>query len=52
MYKEKFPLLEDTEAGNTTLKLTCGPFKDDLDSQSKALSYWAEGIKEMVEQDK
>ena len=49
-YTEKFLLLEDSETKHTTLKIACGPFKDDFETQQSILTNWAEKVKELSEE--
>ena len=48
-YTEKFLLLENAETKSTTLKVVCGPFKDDYERQKDILNNWAEKVKELSE---
>jgi hypothetical protein len=48
-YTEKFLLLTDQETKNTTLKIVCGPFGDDLENQKIILKNWGQKIKELSE---
>ncbi|MBL7897788.1 MAG: hypothetical protein JNJ99_04570 [Crocinitomicaceae bacterium] len=48
-YTEKFLLLENGETKTTTLKVVCGPFKDDYETQNSVLNSWAQKVKELSE---
>lgn len=48
-YTEKFLLLENGESKTTTLKVVCGPFKDDYEIQNSILNNWAQKVKELSE---
>lgn len=48
-YTEKFLLLENGEKKTTTLKVVCGPFKDDYETQNSILNSWAQKVKELSE---
>lgn len=48
-YVEKFLLLRGEEANQTELKIVCGPFKDDFETQQFVLHQWAEKVKELSE---
>ena len=47
---EKFLLLRDEETNQTELKIVCGPFKDDFETQQFVLHQWAEKVKELSEE--
>lgn len=49
-YVEKFLLLRDEETNQTKLKIVCGPFKDDFETQQFVLHQWAEKVKELSEE--
>jgi hypothetical protein len=49
-YVEKFLLLRDEETNQTELKIVCGPFKDDFETQQFVLHQWAEKVKELSEE--
>jgi len=49
-YVEKFLLLRGEEANQTELKIVCGPFKDDFETQQFVLHQWAEKVKELSEE--
>lgn len=49
-YVEKFLLLKNEEKTNQTiLKVVCGPFNQDFETQQSILKEWAENIKELSE---
>ncbi len=48
-YVEKFLLLEDEKTNNTELKIVCGPYLDDYESQKDILENWAQKVKELSE---
>ncbi|MBT8232200.1 MAG: hypothetical protein HKO66_00010 [Saprospiraceae bacterium] len=48
-YDEKFLLLENQETKTTTLKISCGPFRDNYEEQSRVLMAWATKIKDLSE---
>lgn len=48
-YTEKFLLLEDEKTGITTLKITCGPYVDDFETQKSVLTQWSKKVKELSE---
>ncbi|MBK7130135.1 MAG: hypothetical protein IPM74_19580 [Crocinitomicaceae bacterium] len=48
-YTEKFLLLENGETKTTTLKIVCGPFRSDYETQKIILNNWAEKVKELSE---
>lgn len=49
-YVEKFLLLRSEEANQTELKIVCGPFKDDFETQQFVLHQWAEKVKQLSEE--
>lgn len=49
LYSEKFFLTRDEETNTTTLKMVCGPFKDDYTTQRKGLMAWGKKVKELSE---
>ncbi|MBK6952377.1 MAG: hypothetical protein IPH24_10135 [Crocinitomicaceae bacterium] len=48
-FTEKFMLLENGETKTTELKIVCGPFKADFESQKAILNDWAQKVKELSE---
>ncbi len=48
-FTEKFLLLENSETKMTTLKIVCGPFKADFESQKAILTSWGKKVKELSE---
>ena len=48
-YVEKF-LLEDAVTKHTELKIVCGPYRDDFESQKFILNNWALKVVELSEQ--
>ncbi|NQU33677.1 MAG: hypothetical protein HQ521_10620 [Bacteroidetes bacterium] len=46
-YVEKFLLLENKEENYTKLKIVCGPFQNDFETQQKILQNWAKKVKEL-----
>lgn len=48
-YVEKFLLLYNEEANQTTIKVTCGPYNQDFESQQSILNEWAKKVKELSE---
>jgi hypothetical protein len=48
-YSEKFLLLENKETKVTELKISCGPYGDDFESQKSVLSNWAQKVKALSE---
>lgn len=48
-YSEKFFLAENQESGNTELKIVCGPFGDDFETQKAILTEWANKVKVLSE---
>ncbi|MBI2281298.1 MAG: hypothetical protein HYU68_11500 [Bacteroidetes bacterium] len=48
-YVEKFLLLRDEKTNQTNLKVVCGPFNQDFETQQSILNKWAEKIKELSE---
>lgn len=51
-YTEKFLLIEDKNTGITTLKIVCGPFIDDYDTQKNVINNWAAQVKTLSEKAK
>jgi hypothetical protein len=49
LYNEKFLLLEDKETQTTELKIVCGPYANDFESQKRIINYWAQKVKELSE---
>lgn len=49
LYYEKFLLLENKETQTTELKIVCGPYADDFESQKRILNNWAQKVKELSE---
>lgn len=49
LYNEKFLLLENKETQTTKLKIVCGPYADDFESQKQILNNWALKVKELSE---
>ena len=48
-YAEKFLLLEDKKSQNSTLKITCGPYGNDFETQNTIINNWANKVKELSE---
>jgi hypothetical protein len=48
-YTEKFLLIENEETKQTELKITCGPFGSDYETQKSVLINWANKVKELSE---
>lgn len=48
-YTEKFMLVEDESNGTTTLKITCGPYLTDFETQKNILKNWALQVKQLSE---
>jgi len=48
-YNEKFLLLENEQTKDTELKIVCGPFGDDFETQKNILNNWAQKVKELSE---
>jgi len=48
-YVEKFLLLRNEETKQTELKIVCGPYNQDFESQKAILNDWAEKIKTLSE---
>lgn len=49
-YVEKFLLLRDEETNQTQLKIVCGPFNQDFETQQFVLQQWAKKVKELSEE--
>lgn len=49
-YVEKFLLLRNEKTNETELKIVCGPFKDDFETQQFILNQWAEKVKQLSEE--
>ena len=50
-HNEKFLLLENEQTRNTELKIVCGPYGDDFDTQKQTLNTWAQKVKELSEKE-
>jgi len=50
-YNEKFLLLENAQTKNTELKIVCGPYGDDFETQKSILTNWAQKVKELSEKE-
>lgn len=50
-YNEKFLLLENEQTKNTELKIVCGPYGDDFETQKIILNDWAKKVKELSEKE-
>ena len=50
-YNEKFLLLENAQTKNTELKIVCGPYDDDFETQKSILNNWAQKVKELSEKE-
>lgn len=50
-YTEKFLLLEDKATDKTTLKVMCGPYKEDYPQQQKRIENWMKAVKKWSEDD-
>ena len=48
-FTEKFLILQDHETGATTLKIVCGPFAGDFETQQRAINKWAQEVKVLSE---
>lgn len=48
-YVEKFLLLYNEEANQTTIKVTCGPYNQDFETQQSILNEWTKKVKELSE---
>jgi hypothetical protein len=48
-YGEKFLLLENQETGITELKISCGPFAADFETQKSILNNWGQKVKTLSE---
>lgn len=48
-YTEKFMLVENKETGITTLKIVCGPFATDYETQKAVLNNWGQKVKTLSE---
>jgi hypothetical protein len=48
-YTEKFLLLTGDEANTTTLKIVCGPFVDNFETQERVLKAWGQKVKALSE---
>ena len=48
-YNEKFLLLENEQTQITELKIVCGPYIDDFETQKNILNNWAIKVKELSE---
>jgi hypothetical protein len=48
-FTEKFLVLKNNESNVSELKIVCGPFQDDFDSQKEVLVNWAKKVKAMSE---
>ena len=46
-YNQKFLLLENELTKNTELKIVCGPYGDDFETQKNILTNWAQKVKEL-----
>ena len=50
-YNEKFLLLENEQTQVTELKIVCGPYGDDFETQKSILNNWAQKVKELSEKE-
>ncbi len=50
-YNEKFLLLTNDQTKNTELKIVCGPYADDFETQKVILDKWAQKVKELSEKE-
>lgn len=48
-HNQKFLLREDEKTKQTELKIVCGPFNNDFETQKTILSNWAKKVKELSE---
>lgn len=48
-YVEKFLLLYNEETNQTTIKVACGPYNQDFETQQSILNKWAEQVKKLSE---
>lgn len=48
-FTEKFLIIQDQETGATTLKIVCGPFAADFETQQSAINKWAQEVKVLSE---
>lgn len=51
-YTEKFLLLENKQTGITELRIVCGPFADDFETQQAILMQWGQQVKALSEKQK
>jgi len=51
-YIEKFLLLQNPETKITELKIVCGPYREDFETQKNILAGWAQKVKEFSEIEK
>lgn len=49
-YVDKFLLLRDEKTNQTKLKIVCGPFNQDFETQQFVLLQWSEKVKELSEE--
>jgi len=49
-FTEKFLILLDNQTGTSTLKIVCGPFAEDYQTQKNAIHKWAQAVKTLSEQ--
>ena len=49
LYNEKFLILGNEEAKEAELKIVCGPFGDDFETQEAIINNWAKKVKETSE---
>lgn len=49
-YVEKFLLLRDEKTNQTQLKIVCGPFNQDFETQQFVLQQWSKKVKELSEE--
>jgi len=50
-YNEKFLLLENEQTKYTELKIVCGPYGDDFETQKNILNNWAKKVKKLSEKE-
>lgn len=50
-YNEKLLLLENEQTKNTELKIVCGPYGDDFETQQSILNNWVQKVKALSEKE-
>ena len=51
LYSEKFLLLENEQTKSTVLKIVCGPYDEDFETQKSIIANWAQLLKELSEKE-